>query len=148
MTFDEDYLWSQPQPTPPAQPPRQAQRPSLSPWLTPLVTFLVLCSLLILGVLLWSEYRAYREAEARNVYGVPRAVEPRGELSEIEKSNIAIYKKAKPSVVHITSVGLERDFWSMSIQEVPEGMGSGFVWDEGGHIVTNYHVVKESSAYV
>jgi S1-C subfamily serine protease len=85
--------------------------------------------------MLWRAYREYQqESDARNLYGVPRQIEPRGDF--------AIYKKAKPSVAHITTVSLERDFWSMNVQEVPEGTGSGFIWDEGGHIVTNFHVIK------
>jgi S1-C subfamily serine protease len=146
MAFEEEPTWSQPQSTPPAYPPRRPRRSSVSPWLTPLVTFLVMCGLLILGVLLWSEYRAYREAQDRNIYGVPREITARGDLSDLEKTNIAIYKKAKPSVVHITSIGIERDEWSLSVQEVPEGIGSGFVWDKGGHIVTNFHVIKDARA--
>jgi S1-C subfamily serine protease len=147
MAFDEDQPWGRPQPVPPAHPPRRSPQPSVSPWLTPLVTLLVLCSLLLLGMFLWQEYKIHREAEARNFYGVPREITPRGELSDVEKTNIAIYKKAKPSVVHITSMALERDFWSMDIQEVPEGTGSGFIWDEGGHVVTNYHVIHNGQAF-
>ena len=60
---------------------------------------MVLCGLLILGTLLWREYRAHKEAQERNIYGVPREIAARGDLSEIEKTNIAIYKKTKPSVV-------------------------------------------------
>ena len=30
----------------------------------------------------------------------------------------------------------------MDVQKVPQGMGSGFFWDDKGHIVTNYHVIK------
>lgn len=29
--------------------------------------------------------------------------------------------------------------------EVPQGSGSGFVWDKDGHIVTNYHVIRGAS---
>jgi S1-C subfamily serine protease len=146
MAFDDEYTWPPQQPSSPAYPPRRPQRPSASPWLTPLLTLLVLCSLLYLGMWLWSEYKAHREAQERNIYGTPREITPRGELSDIEKTNIAIYKKTKPSVVHITSMGLERDFWSMDVQEVPEGTGSGFIWDQGGHIVTNYHVIERARA--
>jgi len=146
MAFDEDYTWRLSQPSAQGYPPRRPRRPSVSPWLTPLLTLVVLCALLFLGFFLWSEYKAHREAQERNIYAVPREVVPRGELSDVEKTNIDIYKKAKPSVVHITSIGLERDDWSLNVQEVPEGIGSGFVWDEGGHIVTNYHVIKDASA--
>ena len=33
------------------------------------------------------------------------------------------------------------DFWTRNVFEVPAGTGSGFVWDERGHIVTNFHVI-------
>jgi S1-C subfamily serine protease len=107
-----------------------------------LLTFVVLGSLLLLGASIWRAYKSYQESEARNIFGVPREITPRGDLSDIEKTNIEIYKKGKPSVVHITSVSIEHDQWSLNVQEVPEGTGSGFVWDEGGHIVTNFHVIR------
>jgi S1-C subfamily serine protease len=141
MAFDDDYTWPRPQPPARAYPQPRTHR-SPSAWITPLLTVLVLCGLLILGTLLWSEYRAHKETQARSIFGVPREVTPRGELSEIEKTNIAIYKQSKPSVLHITSLTVQRDEWTLNSQEVPEGTGSGFVWDKGGHVVTNYHVIK------
>jgi S1-C subfamily serine protease len=41
---------------------------------------------------------------------------------------------------------VQRDAFSLNVQEVPEGTGSGFVWDQDGHIVTNYHVVRGAQA--
>lgn len=38
--------------------------------------------------------------------------------------------------------GVRQDRWSMDVQKVPQGMGSGFFWDDKGHIVTNYHVIR------
>jgi len=142
MAFSDDYGWPQQQPSPPPYPPRRPPRSTVPPWLIPLLTVALLCGLLLLGVLLWRAYQLHQEADARNIYGVPREITTRGDLSDIEKTNIAIYKKSKPSVAHITTVSLERDFWSRNVQEVPEGTGSGFIWDEGGHIVTNFHVIK------
>jgi S1-C subfamily serine protease len=123
----------------PPYPPRRPQQPRFSPWLTTLLTLLTLCVLLLVGTLLWREYKAHQEAD-----GIPREITPRGDLSDIEKTNIDIYKKAKPSVVHITTVSVERDMWTRNVQEVPEGTGSGFIWDEGGHIVTNFHVIYKA----
>jgi S1-C subfamily serine protease len=145
MAFDDDnYTW--PRPQQPAYPPRGPRQRPASPWTAPLLTVLVLCGLFVLGTMLWREYKAHQEAETRSVYGTPRAIQPRGDLSEIEKTNIAIYKQTKPSVVHITSMSVQRDEWSLDVQEVPEGTGSGFIWDEGGHVVTNFHVIKDAKA--
>ena len=35
-----------------------------------------------------------------------------------------------------------QDRWTMDVQKVPQGMGSGCFWDDKGHIVTNYHVIR------
>ncbi|MEW6707549.1 MAG: trypsin-like peptidase domain-containing protein [Pseudomonadota bacterium] len=75
----------------------------------------------------------------------PRPVAPRGALAADELNNIAVFKAASSSVVNITALGLERDFFSMNVQQVPRGSGSGFVWDDKGHIVTNFHVIQEAS---
>lgn len=61
-------------------------------------------------------------------------------LQDLEVKVIAVYEKASPGVVNITSRSISYDFfWNVIPQE---GSGSGFVWDKAGHIVTNYHVVE------
>ena len=75
----------------------------------------------------------------------PRPVTPRGPLMADELNNIAVFKAASPTVVNITALGLERDFFSRNVQQVPQGTGTGFVWDAQGHIVTNFHVIQEAS---
>ena len=62
-------------------------------------------------------------------------------LSTEERNTIAVFEKAAKSVVYITNTALRRDFWSLNTFEVPQGSGSGFIWNTHGHIVTNYHVV-------
>ena len=63
-------------------------------------------------------------------------------LLEDERNTIEIFRKAAKSVVFITTKELQRvNPFSLSVQEIPTGSGSGFVWDTEGHIVTNYHVV-------
>lgn len=76
----------------------------------------------------------------------PRVVTPRGELAAAEKTNIDIFREASPSVVFITSLADRVDFWTRDITRIPRGTGSGFLWDQNGHIVTNYHVIQEASA--
>ncbi len=76
----------------------------------------------------------------------PRAVTPRGALASDEINNIDVFKKTSPSVVHITTLENQRDLFSMNVQQVPRGTGTGFVWDNHGHIVTNFHVIQGANA--
>jgi S1-C subfamily serine protease len=76
----------------------------------------------------------------------PRPVAPRGALAADELNHIQVFKASSPSVVNITALGLSRDLFSMNVQQVPRGTGSGFVWDETGHIVTNFHVIQGANA--
>ena len=105
-----------------------------------LVLLAVLCSFaaLILELRGWSGWRRVHQADAQ-----PRPVEARGDLAADEKSTIDLFKNASPSVVYIITSTVQRDAFSLNVQEVPKGAGSGFVWDaEHGYIVTNYHVVQ------
>ena len=62
-----------------------------------------------------------------------------------EENNIEIFKRSSPSVVHITNSRLVRSFYSLNPQEVPQGTGTGFIWNEEGYIVTNFHVVQQAN---
>ena len=59
-----------------------------------------------------------------------------------EQQNIAVYKKALPSVVNITSTALQYDFFYRPIPV--QGQGSGFILDKEGHILTNNHVIDNA----
>ncbi len=76
----------------------------------------------------------------------PRAADPREDLDPWEKKTIALFETASPSVVNITTLAVQRDLFSMNVLEVPQGSGSGFVWDREGHIVTNDHVIAGADA--
>jgi S1-C subfamily serine protease len=80
-----------------------------------------------------------------NPDAVPRAVEARGDLAEVERTTVEIFRAASPSVVHITTLVTAAAPFSLDVQQIPEGTGSGFVWDKDGHIVTNYHVISNAS---
>jgi len=66
----------------------------------------------------------------------------RAQLTEDEKNTIDIVKRMKNSVVFITTIGISRD-WFFNEEKVPQGSGSGFLWDYDGRIVTNYHVIQD-----
>jgi len=68
---------------------------------------------------------------------------PQTALTEDEQNTIDVVRKSRNSVVFITNIQLVRDFWYGSEEKMPRGSGSGFVWDERGHIVTNYHVIED-----
>jgi S1-C subfamily serine protease len=76
----------------------------------------------------------------------PRLAAARGALAADEINNIEVFRKASPSVVHITTLETQRDFFTLNVQQVQRGSGTGFVWDESGHIVTNFHVIQGASA--
>lgn len=79
----------------------------------------------------------------------PRAVAARGELAADEQTTIEIFRATSPSVVYITTTRPVLDLTTRNLREVPRGTGSGLIWDEVGHVVTNYHVVEGMrSAYV
>ncbi len=63
-------------------------------------------------------------------------------LMPSEQNNIAVYKKALPSVVNITSTVVRFDFFYGAVPE--QGQGSGFILDKQGHILTNFHVVSNA----
>ncbi len=67
-------------------------------------------------------------------------------LQRFEQATVELFRRASPSVVYITSVGLRRDFFTFSMRRFERGSGSGFVWDHDGHIVTNYHVIEGATA--
>jgi S1-C subfamily serine protease len=113
-------------------------------WLARIVLFLLLASVGVLGV------RVY-ELEARmqpRVEGPPQKplIVPRGDLSDIEKTYVELFRKASQSVAHITTLDVRSDLFRLRALEVPTGTGSGFVWDDRGNVVTNAHVVQGARA--
>ena len=78
---------------------------------------------------------------------VPTAAPIPPGLSSQEIRDIEIFRRSSASVAFITSVAYRRDFFSMDVMQIPQGSGSGFVWDRAGHIVTNFHVISEGNAF-
>ena len=62
-----------------------------------------------------------------------------------EQAIVDMVERTIPAVVYIDTVAPRRDFFSGRVEKVPQGSGTGFVWDPDGHIVTNFHVVQGAS---
>ena len=75
----------------------------------------------------------------------PRTVTPRGDLAEDEKTTIKLFENARGSVVSISTTQLVEDVWSQNVYAVPKGTGSGIIWDNAGHVLTNFHVIQGAS---
>jgi S1-C subfamily serine protease len=73
----------------------------------------------------------------------PVVVAPRGDLADAEQTTVEIFERASPSVVYITSIRLAQAPFQRDVLAVPRGTGSGFLWDNQGHVVTNFHVLAE-----
>jgi S1-C subfamily serine protease len=73
---------------------------------------------------------------------------PPRKLTEDEQNTIDIVKKTKNSVVFITNMQYVRDLFFQSDEPVAQGSGSGFVWDDRGHIVTNFHVIRDGVKFM
>ncbi|HKI38014.1 MAG TPA: trypsin-like peptidase domain-containing protein [Gemmataceae bacterium] len=112
-----------------------ARRPVAAVW--PLLVLLVGLALLLGGLVYW-----FWPGRGASGPAQPRTVTPAGKLSDAERATIDLFKAASPSVVHVTNLTETRTAFSLDVQRVERGLGSGFVWDDDGHIITNYHVVE------
>ncbi len=74
-----------------------------------------------------------------------RPVEARGDLAADEKATIELFRAASPSVVYITSLRRRMRTW-FDVRDVPQGTGSGFIWDAQGRVVTNFHVIRDADS--
>ena len=68
-------------------------------------------------------------------------------LTAEERRDIGIFRRASRSVAFITSLAVRRDLFTLNAFEVPQGAGSGFLWDDQGHVVTNYHVLAGGQSF-
>ena len=99
--------------------------------------------LIVAGALIFTVIQQRRQTQ-HYVSFEPRPVaqRPDDKLGADEQSTIDVFSKFSRSVVHITSLETHRDRMTLDITEIPQGTGSGFVWDQDGHIVTNFHMIQ------
>jgi S1-C subfamily serine protease len=101
---------------------------------------------LALGAVLAWRFWPRQPRDGLDPNAAPREVAPRGDLADYEKTTIDIFRQSSPSVVHITTLEVRQTVFGLDLFQIPKGTGSGFVWDQDGHVVTNYHVIEGASA--
>jgi S1-C subfamily serine protease len=101
--------------------------------------------LLLVGVLVWRMIEV-GGGKLHDPNAISRPVAARGNLAEDEQATIELFRKAAPSVVHITTLEVRRSLFSFNVTEIPQGTGSGFIWSDQGYVVTNYHVIQDAGA--
>lgn len=65
-------------------------------------------------------------------------------LNPQEQATIALFRENTPAVVNIANIAAVRNYYSLDVMKIPQGQGSGFIWDSNGHLVTNYHVIRNA----
>jgi len=107
----------------------------------------VLFAAIVAGVLVALTVSNIRYSPWTNT--VARTVDQRGPLSEAERANIELFERVSPSVVQVaarSAVGnpLAEDEGGEAAAGAAAS-GTGFVWDNAGHVVTNNHVAQNGS---
>jgi len=69
-------------------------------------------------------------------------------LLESERNSISVFQNVAESVVNVSNIIKIKNVFPMDETEIQSGVGSGFVWDKIGHIITNYHVVDGSVSFI
>eukprot|EP00210_Caulerpa_lentillifera_P008506 g8114.t1 len=74
----------------------------------------------------------------------PAAVEART-LTYEEQRSVKLFNSNTSSVVNVTNLGMQQDAFTLDIMEIPQGAGTGIIWDDKGHIITNFHVIRQAT---
>lgn len=113
------------------------------------INWLLVILLILMAGFLWRGQLSRRGLSNLHDSSAPdKAIVPRGDLAADELATIELFKQASPSVVHIMNLAVQRDMVNPDADAlgIPQGSGSGFVWDEKGYIVTSFHVIETAEA--
>lgn len=127
----------------PARPYRQVEHRGAG------INWLLVILLILMAGFLWrGQYSRPGLSRLHDPKALDKPVVPRGDLAADEQATIELFKQASPSVVHITNLAVQRDLADAGADAfgIPQESGSGFVWDESGYIVTNFHVIETAQA--
>ena len=109
-----------------------------------LTKVLALLLLLVAGALVfmvWQQKKQQQQPQIVNYEPKPISQRP-DKLGAAEQTTIDVFEKFSGAVVNVTSIHTARNRITLDVTEIPQGTGSGFIWDQQGHVVTNYHVVQ------
>ncbi len=95
------------------------------------------------ALLLFDRFRRWDAPEPHNPLATLREISPALPLNADEVEAVDLFKKLKPTVVNVDIVQQQRVSWDNRVLEQQTGTGSGFIWDDEGRIVTNYHVIAD-----
>ncbi len=111
-----------------------------------LTKVLAVLLLLVAGALVFTVIQTRRQpTQPLSVEPRPVAQRPDDKLGADEKATIEVFKQFSRSVVHITSLETHKNRMTLDVSDIPQGTGTGFVWDASGHIVTNFHVIQHGN---
>jgi S1-C subfamily serine protease len=121
---------------------REPHPPYRESGLTKVLAVLLLLVAGALVFMVWQQKHQRHEQQVVMYEPKPIAPRPDDKLGADEQTTIDIFEKFSKGVVHVTNLRTARNRITMNMDEIPAGTGTGFCWDQQGHIVTNFHVVE------
>ena len=118
------------------------QRPHERPFLPRVLPYVLMLLIGYLAAVWYGQWK--RNTQLHDPNAAPRPITPRGDLAKDEQTTIELFSQSSAAVVFITTTTVQFDLFSFNETELSRGSGSGIVWDEDGHVVTNDHVIASA----